>query len=590
MSRQPSPTRDKRVINLASEVAETRDRRIPILLLRLKEILSTAVAGSKDGMRIRKEIWEYNLLQALVLVLKQDFSIVDGEWQIAASLAAILSQVCAGLDLPSAEVKKFEDEVLLEAVSNMFLVTRRIQARYAKIPDRAGHMKERNKLLACYRGVLESIVYLASGHTSVPKKVLECPWLLQLLITDDTDTVVAIMDLIPKILRVNRIVLRSLNQKLILSIMDELIYKLSVSNEVSVGASACKCVLRICENHRPLVETLCTRYKGLRPLLAKWEGAGFSRDLKEIHLLLQAGNAQKAENERFFRAAITIQAVWKGFITRKKLVKANKTFSKFQQQYRLKKRVLEERKVQAKEAIELQRQLKLNRQRIMREFKEKQLHTVEILPAAMLERYMQRQQNKSAVLIQKSWRGHHARNSMQDREVFVKRYRAAITVQRAVRKWLKKLEDKRNKIKASLKPPGLTDDRRVEIQRLINQNRELKPTVYTSREELEQGHKKAAEMLARYYQSARVNREKQHHREALIARLNVDSELVHLAPPLNSVTDKDVEMYSSNLLPVATKAKNNHIEQLRLLRQPWWKKLCDEYQDQEYVDDEQIIF
>ncbi|VDI07657.1 IQ calmodulin-binding motif-containing protein 1 [Mytilus galloprovincialis] len=590
MSRQPSPTRDKRVINLASEVAETRDRRIPILLLRLKEILSTAVAGSKDGMRIRKEIWEYNLLQALVLVLKQDFSIVDGEWQIAASLAAILSQVCTGLDLPSAEVKKFEDEVLLEAVSNMFLVTRRIQARYAKIPDRAGHMKERNKLLACYRGVLESIVYLASGHTSVPKKVLECPWLLQLLITDDTDTVVAIMDLIPKILRVNRIVLRSLNQKLILSIMDELIYKLSVSNEVSVGASACKCVLRICENHRPLVETLCTRYKGLRPLLAKWEGAGFSRDLKEIHLLLQAGNAQKAENERFFRAAITIQAVWKGFITRKKLVKANKTFSKFQQQYRLKKRVLEERKVQAKEAIELQRQLKLNRQRIMREFKEKQLHTVEILPAAMLERYMQRQQNKSAVLIQKSWRGHHARNSMQDREVFVKRYRAAITVQRGVRKWLKKLEDKRNKIKASLKPPGLTDDRRVEIQRLINQNRELKPTVYTSREELEQGHKKAAEMLARYYQSARVNREKQHHREALIARLNVDSELVHLAPPLNSVTDKDVEMYSSNLLPVATKAKNNHIEQLRLLRQPWWKKLCDEYQDQEYVDDEQIIF
>ncbi|XP_076091831.1 IQ calmodulin-binding motif-containing protein 1-like isoform X2 [Mytilus galloprovincialis] len=565
MSRQPSPTRDKRVINLASEVAETRDRRIPILLLRLKEILSTAVAGSKDGMRIRKEIWEYNLLQALVLVLKQDFSIVDGEWQIAASLAAILSQVCTGLDLPSAEVKKFEDEVLLESVSNMFLVTRRIQARYAKIPDRAGHMKERNKLLACYRGVLESIVYLASGHTSVPKKVLECPWLLQLLITDDTDTVVAIMDLIPKILRVNRIVLRSLNQKLILSIMDELIYKLSVSNEVSVGA-------------------------GLRPLLAKWEGAGFSRDLKEIHLLLQAGNAQKAENERFFRAAITIQAVWKGFITRKKLVKANKTFSKFQQQYRLKKRVLEERKVQAKEAIELQRQLKLNRQRIMREFKEKQLHTVEILPAAMLERYMQRQQNKSAVLIQKSWRGHHARNSMQDREVFVKRYRAAITVQRAVRKWLKKLEDKRNKIKASLKPPGLTDDRRVEIQRLINQNRELKPTVYTSREELEQGHKKAAEMLARYYQSARVNREKQHHREALIARLNVDSELVHLAPPLNSVTDKDVEMYSSNLLPVATKAKTNHIEQLRLLRQPWWKKLCDEYQDQEYVDDEQIIF
>lgn len=63
-----------------------------------------------------------------------------------------------------------------------------------------------------------------------------------------------------------------------------------------------------------------------------------------------------------------------------------------------------------------------------------------------------------------------------------------------------------------------------------------------------------------------------------------------VAPPLNSVTDKDVEMYSSNLLAVATKAKADHIEHLRLLRQPWWKKLTDEYQDQEYVEEDHIIF
>jgi hypothetical protein len=43
--------------------------------------------------------------------------------------------------------------------------------------------------------------------------------------------------------------------------------------------------------------TVCICYRGLKPLLTKWEGAGFSRDLKELHLLLQAGNAQKAENE-----------------------------------------------------------------------------------------------------------------------------------------------------------------------------------------------------------------------------------------------------------------------------------------------------
>lgn len=44
---------------------------------------------------------------------------------------------------------------------------------------------------------------------------------------------------------------------------------------------------------------------------------------------------------------------------------------------------MEKRKEEAKEAMELERRLKHNRQKIMREFKEKQLHTIEILPAGM---------------------------------------------------------------------------------------------------------------------------------------------------------------------------------------------------------------
>lgn len=51
---------------------------------------------------------------------------------------------------------------------------------------------------------------------------------------------------------------------------------------------------------------------------------------------------------------------------------------------------------------------------------------------AMLERYLQRQQTESAVLIQKTWRGHHARKGIRSREIFVKRYRAAVIVQRSV--------------------------------------------------------------------------------------------------------------------------------------------------------------
>jgi len=34
--------------------------------------------------------------------------------------------------------------------------------------------------------------------------------------------------------------------------------------------------------------------------------------------------------------------------------------------------------------------------------------------------------------------------------------------------------------------------------------------------------------------------------------------------------------------PVATRAKLDHASELRLLDQPWWRKLGDEYQDTKY--------
>lgn len=46
-----------------------------------------------------------------------------------------------------------------------------------------------------------------------------------------------------------------------------------------------------------MVASLSTRYRGLRPLLSKWEGRGFNRDLKNLHRLLDSGSAQVAEME-----------------------------------------------------------------------------------------------------------------------------------------------------------------------------------------------------------------------------------------------------------------------------------------------------
>ena len=66
--------------------------------------------------------------------------------------------------------------------------------------------------------------------------------------------------------------------------------------------------------------------------------------------------------------------------------------------------------------------------------------------------------------------------------------------------------------------------------------------------------------------------------------------IISVAPGLDAVTQKDVEMYSSRSVPVATKARVNHMEMLRTLQLPWWKKLDDEFQDTEIPEEEMLLF
>ena len=57
------------------------------------------------------------------------------------------------------------------------------------------------------------------------------------------------------------------------------------------------------------------------------------------------------------------------------------------------------------------------------------------------------------------------------------------------------------------------------------------------------------------------------------------------APSLKDATEEDIATYTCHSVPIATKARYNHNQELRLQRQPWWHKLGDEYQDQK-LDEE----
>jgi len=52
--------------------------------------------------------------------------------------------------------------------------------------------------------------------------------------------------------------------------------------------------------------------------------------------------------------------------------------------------------------------------------------------------------------------------------------------------------------------------------------------------------------------------------------------------------DSLLKSFVCHSVPVRTKARLDHASELRLVKQPWWRKLGDEYQDSRYsVDDDE---
>ncbi|KAH9509779.1 IQ calmodulin-binding motif-containing protein 1 [Bulinus truncatus] len=570
-SKHTSSSVDQRVLSLAKEISESRDRKVPGLLLALRPIIQESPPNTQKGVKIRQEIWQYNLLKVLILILKQDFAVIDGEWETAAELATLLSHITVGLVLDKSDKRQLENDHLPKSIENILLLARHIANILVELSPT--QKKEHSDLSVCFKVVFDALIRLCSGYIHLVAEALTSHWLLLLLVTDKPQITNVTMETFEKLLRVDPHVLNTLEESTVFTLLDELIYKLTVNTDRSVAQTACRCLVKFCDCSEKIVQSLGTRYIGLRPLLRRWESKGFDRDLRHIALLLESGSALKARTQRQQDCARYIQAVWRGFACRKKLHKANKAFAKFHKSYRLKKAREEQTKLQTQYQSELYHQMKMRRQQLLRALDEKRLKAIEILPASQVEKYLQKEKSVAATRIQTLWRGHRERSKLTQRQKVARQVHAAITIQRAFRKWLEKAALSDQAVPTYLKPPGLTDLRRTELAKQISEWNEQNPSKVQTREELEEIHKRAQELLVRHYQNIRPYRKLEYQCENMMARLDTDMELIQLAPSLQAVTQKDIDMYSSRSLPVATVAKQQHNETLKRLQQPWWKVL-----------------
>uniref|UniRef100_A0A673SS86 IQ motif containing B1 n=1 Tax=Suricata suricatta TaxID=37032 RepID=A0A673SS86_SURSU len=525
---------DPRILSLAAEVAKSPEQNVPVILLKLKEIINNTPLGSSELKKIKEDIYCYDLIRYCLLVLSQDCSRIQGGWTTISQLTQILSHCCVGLE-PGEDAEEFYNELLPSAAENFLVLGRRLQTCFIN----AAKGEEKDELLHFFQIVTDSLFWLLGGHVQLIQNVLQSDHFLHLLQTDNLQIGSTVMTMLQNILQINSGDLLRIEGKKLHSILDEVVFKLLSTPSSVIRSTATKLLLLMTKSHQEILILLrlSACYKGLRRLLNKPEpGTEFSQELGQLIALLTPNVYQEVEEQKLHQAACLIQAYWKGFQTRKRLKKLPSAVITLQRSFRSKRTKILQKLHREKEEEDRRLQLLLQRQRAMRLSRELQLSMLEIVHPGQVEKYNREIEEKSALIIQKHWRGYRERKNFRQQRPSLTEYKAAVILQRA-----------------SSQMSDVT-------------SKEL--------------HSRAQEQLQHYLMGRALEERAQQRREALMAQINTNIEQLMRAPNLKEAEEKEPELFLSRSRPVAAKAKQAHLTTLKHLQAPWWKKLGEEAGDE----------
>ncbi|XP_067594837.1 IQ calmodulin-binding motif-containing protein 1 isoform X3 [Pseudorca crassidens] len=437
--------RDPRILSLAAEVAVSPEQNVPVILLKLKEIINNTPFGSSELKKVKQDIYCYDLIQYCLLVLSQDCSRIQGGWTTISQLTQILSHCCVGLE-PGEDAEEFYNELLPSAVENFLVLGRQLQTCFIN----AAKGEEKDALLHFFEIVTDSLFWLLGGHVQLIQNVLRSDHFLHLLQTDNVQVGSTVMTMLQNILQINR--------------------------------------------------------------------------SKRTKMLLKLSRQKEEEDCRL--------------------------------------------------------QLQLQRQRAMRLSRELRLSMLEIVHPGQVEKHNREIEEKSALIIQKHWRGYRERKNFRQQRPSLVEYKAAVTLQRATLKFLAKCRKKKKLFAPWQGLRELTDARRVELKHQVDDYIRRHPGSEVSDVISRELHSQAQERLQHYFMGRALEERAQQHREALMARINTNIEQLMKAPSLKEAEGKEPELFLSRSRPVAAKAKQAHLTTLKHIQAPWWKKLGEEARDE----------
>ncbi|XP_074483353.1 IQ calmodulin-binding motif-containing protein 1 isoform X2 [Sebastes fasciatus] len=519
---------------------------------------------------VKSRLYLSGVLNHCVRLLSLDPRRLRGNWGAAATLAQLTSSCCVGVE-PGKDSPAFHKLFLPSVVDGLLSL--------------ASQLMRRSECVTVFRRLMESVGWLLRAHTQLTSQVLSCVHYERIQMCDDASVSLLCVQMWIQTCSASRDFLSGLSDDCVLLLLNEAVGQLAVSSDSSVGGASVRLVLLMANQQELRVQPLLLSFRGLDSLLDKdWRGRGFDQDVDQLIALIQSDTRShpQACTERV-RAACVIQASWRSYRTRRRVKSLNRAVSALQRRYRARRRQQQQEEEVQQWEEELKYQVCVRRQQARREFHQRQRQLLQLLPPDQVQSYLQECERRAAVVIQSFWRGFRERrrydknnarrHTLRDART---RQHAARTLQGAVRLFLQKR-------RAAKLPPttsfwigqsGLTDSRRVELKRQVDEHVSLHPSSRVSRQECERLHEEVQLLLLAELQRGGQRRSREEQREeALLAHTHTQLELLRDAPPLSVVTTTEADAFLSPSGPIAARARDAHNATLQASRLPWWRTL-----------------
>ena len=565
-----------RIQSIAVDITECRDEELAWRLLSIGDILKDCFSSRRAHTAALNELWKFGLVETCVDTLRQEFDTVRDGWTTAARMTDVVSRCFRAL--PREETHKdIAISLMPVAVESMLVVGNTIQEMFVDgLNGRTG--VESKEMLENVRMVTNSVTSLCGVHPGLVIRVLTSPILLHMIITDNCDTARLLLVMIRSLLELCRSneLLASLSQDDVSNLVDELVFKISSSQESIIACAAIKVMLAFADVIPSLSQFYVAQYSSLRPLISKWRNQGFDDDVKQLLRLLEEDREEEMRLMVQNQAASKIQSTWRAYNTRQQMERMKRGILKLQRIVRRKQTVERERREKEK-LSRLEKELKEEKYRKeMRASLHTQLQLLEHVPAQKVNSFLMEREERAAVILQSQWRGLIARRKTVRLRISKKRHEAATCIQRNVRRFVSQRRSKRAdepRYQFAFLLDNLTDARRSELQSRIDAERKKKPYSYTSMDDLHTVHENAQRLMGDFLVHSEKHMQKDIHRRALIAQLQTDVDQLMNAPKLDAVTRKDVDAFTSGSGPVAKMAQIAHTEELKAIRLPWWRRV-----------------